>query len=662
MILEFKYPGIFLAAALVLTFFAVRSYLSREGVKPSVKYLLFSLKYIFLGLFALYVFQPVIIRTHNQKKPVKHLILFDNSRSIILNARSDSVSFKEFAKYVYGNENFEVYVFSKDAKKLESTDMLNFGDGFTKIPEPEGEFSSVTLVTDGNFSDAANYSLKPGVPVNIIYGSVRSDAPDIFIEDIYYEDTAPESAPSKFSVLTGLQGKETEGSFTVAVTENGVTLKKSVHKIPSSGSFVTVDIDLPEPSSDFRELEFSISPLTDEKNLYNNKAKAWQRKGGRSGKILIVAGTPSFDLAFLEKIYKNAGYSFTTLFENNLPDTLDQKKYRTIVTLDIPSKITGKITSGFIGKFSSGLHFAGQGTSLPDFDRIFGTNLNNYRYIPSSDNLKKGPSGAGEYLFIRNSQPFSLSELPIVTYNSAFLPDEEKFRPTVHFSDDEGSKAVYQTKNNGSNKIIVNFSSFWRAALNDENGYFSSFILNLTDQAALDRSHERILVEPERTQITAGEKIVFSGKILDENLRPAESANAFLKVRKLGLEVPFVKKGTQFTAETIINQPGIYTAEVTAAFGDDGISKEVSLRISENDFETRVLGADMNVIKTFTSARKGEAIPISEAEKFIDERTGVTEDLSIETRTDLTRNLYFFIILILFFLTELTIRKHKDLS
>lgn len=662
MILEFKYPGIFLAAALVLTFFAVRLYLNRESVKPKTKYILFSLKYLFLGLFALYVFQPVIVRTDTQNEPVKHLILFDNSRSVILNDRSDSVSFKELAEYVDGNENFESYIFGKYAKKLESPDMLDFRDGFTNIPEPDGEFRSITLVTDGNFSDAANYSLKPGVPVNIIYGSVRSDEPDIFIKELYYDDIAPENAPSKFSVLAGSEGKETEGSFTIRVTENGVTLKNSVHKIPSSGSFVSVDIELPEPSSDFRELEFNISPLPGEKNLYNNKAKAWQRKGGRSGKILIAARTPSFDLAFLEKVYKNAGYSFTTVFEENLSDTLEIKKYRTLVTLDLPSKNSGRRSSGFIEKFSSGLHFAGPGTSLPDFDRVFGTKLNNYRYIPSSGNLKKSPSGAGEYLFIRNSQPFSLSELPMVTYNSAFLPDEEKFRPAVHFSDAEGSKAVYQIKNNGSNKIIVNFSSFWRAALNDENGNFASFILNLTDQAALDRSHERILVEPEKTQITAGEKTVFTGKILDENLRPAASANAFLRVKELGLEVPFVKKGAQFTAETVINEPGIYTAEVTAAFGDEEISKQISLRISENDFETRVLGADMNVIKTFTSARKGEAIPISEAEKFIDERTGVTEEVSIETRTDLTRNLYFFIILALLFLIELTIRKYKDLS
>lgn len=662
MILEFKYPGIFLAAALILAFFAVRLYLERENLKARTKYLLFALKFIFLSLFLLFVFKPVIVRTEIQNKPLKHLILFDNSRSVILNDGSDSVLFNELAEYVHDNENFETYLFGKDLRKAEGQLKLDFRDDFTNIPEPGGEFSSVTLVTDGNFSNAANYSLKPGVPVNIIYGSVRSGAPDIFIKELYYEDTAPENAPSKFSILAGSSGKETDGMFTITVSGNGTVLKRSVHAIPRPGSFVTAEIELPEPSSDFRELEFSLDPLPGERNLYNNKAKAFQRKGGRSGKILIAAATPSFDLAFLEKTYKNAGYSFTTVLEKSLSDTIDIKKFRTLVTLDIPSEIPGNRTAAFLKKFSSGLHFAGRRTSLESFDRIFGLKLNNYRYIQESGSLIKSPSGTGEYLFIRNSRPFSLSDLPSVTYNSAFLPDESRFKPAVLFSESGSAKAVYQFKSADTNRIIVNFSSFWTALLNDGNDNFASFILNLTDQASLDMSQERILIEPERTEITAGERIVLSGKILDENLRPAAGANAVLRIKELGLEIPFTAEGDRYYAETVINDPGIYTAEVSAVSGQTGISKKISLRIDENDMETRVLGADLNIIKNFTSARKGRAVPVSEAEKFIDERTGATEDISIETRTDITRNFYFFLALVLIFLAELTVRKYKDLS
>lgn len=673
MILEFKYPGIFLAVSLAVIFFAVRLYLNREDLKPKTGTALFVLKYLFLCLFALYIFQPVTVRSKTQTRPVKHLILFDNSRSIILNDKSDSSAFKELAEYVYGNENFETYQFGKDIFLPKDTELPDFSDDFTNISTPgmnslllnaapDGEFRSVTLVTDGNFSDAANYSLKPGVPVNIIYGSLKSDAPDIFIKELYYDDTAPEGVLSKFSVLTGSAGKETGGTFTISVSRNGIPIKRTVHNIPPPGSFATSEIELPEPSEDFRELEFSIDPIPGEKNLYNNKAKAWQRKKGRSGRILIAARTPSFDLAFLEKVYKSAGYSFTSILEKDITDSIDTKKYRTIVTLDIPSLSSGRKSSALVEKFSSGLHFAGEGTSLQEFNRILGTGLNNFRYIQASGNLKKSPSGSGEYLFIRNNRHFTLSELPSLTYNSAFLPDEEKFRPAVHFNDGGSAKAVYQFRNGSENKIIVNFSSFWKAVLNDENESFSSFILNLTDQASLDVSRERILVEPERTGLTAGEKIVFSGKILDSNLRNAAEVNAFLSIRKIGLEIPFILKGSRYTAETVINEPGIYTAEVKAVFGEEEITKQISLRITENDSETRILGADMNVINSFTSARNGEALHISEAKSFIDERTGITENISIETRTDITRNIYFFIVLVIIFVTELTLRKYKDLS
>ena len=673
MILELKYPGIFLASAIVLVFFAVRFYLNRESIRTETRSVLFALKFFFLSLFAIYIFQPVIVRTQTRSEPAKHLILFDNSRSVTLNDISDSIRFGQLAEYVRDNENFETYFFGNELRKAESKEKPDFSDDFTNIsiPEinslvlkaaPDGEFRSVTLVTDGNFSDAANYSLKPDVPVNIIYGSVRTDAPDIFIKEIYYEDTAPENSPSKFSVLTGYSGKESEGTYTLAVTENGIPVKKTVNTLPGTGAFVTSEIELPEPSSDFRELEFIITPLPGEKNLYNNKAKAFQRKGGRSGDILIAANTPSFDLAFLEKTYKNAGYSFTTLFEKDLSDTIDITKYRTLVTLDIPSGKSAEKTAGLLKKFSSGLHFAGQGTSLSILDRTFGLKLSNYRYIQASGILNKDPSGSGEYLFMRNNRPFSLSELPSVLYNSAFLPDETRFRPVVHFSETESSKAVYQYKSSSTNIIIVNFSSFWRALFNDENGDFASFILNLTDQASLDISQERILIEPDRTGFTAGERILFSGKILDENLRPAASVKALLKINELGLEVPFKANSSGYTAETVINEPGIYTAEVSSFSGKTVISKKIDLRITENDLETRVLGADLNVIKSFTAARKGLAIPVSEAEDFIDERTGITENKTIETRTDITRNFYFFIILILLFLTELTVRKYKDLS
>ncbi|MBU4485401.1 MAG: hypothetical protein KKD38_00605, partial [Candidatus Delongbacteria bacterium] len=359
---------------------------------------------------------------------------------------------------------------------------------------------------------------------------------------------------------------------------------------------------------------------------------------------------------------KSNGYNFSLVYENALSDTIDTKKYKSLISFGTPTKYSSRFTLDIFGKFSSCIIFLNQKTDFAKIENYFGTGLNNFKYVPFEGKLIEMPSGEGSFLLTRASNPVIINKLPEVTYNTTFFPDEKKFRPMLSISNSLKSKAVYQFKTGGINKIIVNFSSFWKLLFNDDGDNFGKFALNLLDQTALSESPERIKINTQKSEYYSGEKIIFSGKIFDENMRALENASAEVFVNENHLETKFSYDRKEYLAEMFISEPGIYSAQIRLIeTGNKITGKVVNFKIIENDMETQTIGADTAFIKSFTGARDGMIIPLSNAGKFINENSNIKQTVKSVSTINLTRNIYFFLMLILAFLIELAYRKYKDL-
>jgi len=673
MFFELKYPGFFLAAALIAVYFAVKYYLSSDGLSKKSRLLLFILKYIFLSMTVLFVFDPESVRTVSEERLEKHLVLFDNSRSMMLNDPADSVSIRRTLPGIATDNSFIVCTFGENSKLLTDTARLNFKEDFTNISGQEttslidrliseNNVKSINLVTDGNFSDADNLSLKNNIPLNIIYSSLKSPEPDIYIEDLIYQDDHGDD-DSRFMIVAGCRGAAVKGDFKLNIYEKGKLIKSISRKIPEPGSFISVKTELQAVSGDLRETEFVIEPLANEMNTFNNRKTAYQRRPVSSGRILLIADTPSLDMTFLTRLLKKGGYNFTSVYENSVSDSIRSGRFESLLALGSPTSYTDPETVSFMAKFKSKMFFVSSKTDLSKLNRVTDAGINSFRYVPAEGRIIENPSGEGSFLLTRFSAPVLLNGMPEIFYNSVFSPDEAKFRPLMLLSNSSKSKAVYHSVKGAENVIIANFSSFWKISFNDESDNFSRLMFNILDLMSADRSYDRIRISPVKEEFYAGEKIVFKGKIMDAKLEPVENCDAELFVRENSLNTKFAYFNKEYSAEMYIAEPGMYSADIKAVTGGtEEIKKNISFKIVRNDLETRSIGADTVFIRNFTGARNGVMLPLSKAAEFLNEKRDKTEIIKKTVRFNYTRNFYFFILLAAVFLIELAYRKYKDLS
>ena len=674
MTFELNYHIAVLAAVLSGCFYLVKIYCSKDRpISVKAAKTLFVLKFLILLLFVLVIFDPVIIRTYDEEKPLAHLVLFDNSRSIALNDPGDSIHFKQTAEKIIGETDFPIYLFGEKVRAFTDISELDFSDRFTNVSTSdmksllesfgqEKSAASVTIVTDANFTDASDISVIPNVPVNIIYSSVRKKGPDLFIKDLYYDDTVSSVNSSKFDLTVGYTGEYYSGNMSINVTSGDRLIKTITADVPQPGTYSSHTVTLPAPDSEYREAVFSVEADFEERNIYNNSTRAYQRTSGLSGKLAVLAGNNSLDLTFLEKILSDNGYRFDTFFTNDITGLIGDGNYKALITVGLPEDDSPDL-SNIVRSFNASLHFIGPRTDTASLGRITGTDTGEMPYIPSEDFIAEADDGKGSYLFMRNAAPVELSNLPPVKFNSAFTPNVPNLVPLARFAKGpHAAHPVYQKSTGSSNRIIANFSSFWRTALNDPDNLFGSFILNLTDQASLDRSKERILISLSKTEFVAGETVVFHGRILDENLHSVTNAQASLEIRQAGFTAPFILRNRNYSAAAVINEPGIYDAYITVTEGGRELEKTFSFRVSENDLEAFVLGTDTLAAERFAASRDGELVHISRAEEFFENKKGEVFTHNVKNTSRPARTAYFFIIFAALFIAELTLRKYYDLS
>ena len=673
MFFELKYPLIILVISLAAVFLAVKYYLGKETLSKKSLKTLFWLKYLFLSGTVLILFDPKIVFKNSEDVLQKHILLFDNSSSVPLGGPSDTSAFRSAFRQFSKDRSFIFYKFGADADTLPSSDSLDYRDYFSSISSKAVESVidravskdnavSIILFTDGNFTDANNFSLRTGLPTDIIHGSPATNEPDIFIKMIDYNDNPAAGSEKDFTVIAGFEGSSADGNFTLSVSEKNKTLLKKTGKIPAPGTFTTIKAQLPEMKSDLRELEFTIAPLKGEKNVFNNKKTAVQRILISSSVLLVISDAPSLDLSFFLKLLRSSGYSFE-LFYGNEPDKIkDTGKYSALISFDLPVK--GK-TAGFeklAKEFGSKLFFTGNRTDLTALDRITGAGLRNYRYLQKEGFISQNFPEAGGFLLNRGPVRISLDGLPTIVYDQAFVPSNKDFIPLLAVEGEPETPVLYMNSRGENLTMIATFSSFWKLLFNDRDDNFSSLMQNIIDRTAVDRKSERIRIASSKPEYYSGEKTVISGKILDENLRPVQVADAEITVVENSLTSQFTFEKGEWSTGFYIAEPGVYTARIKTGEGENALTKDIKFRILPNDLETSRTGSDTLYLKSFARARNGNSFPVDSAGAVLKRRSGKFDTVTKETSLNLTRNLWYFLFLLAIFTAELTLRKYKDLS
>ncbi len=388
----------FLLFAGVSAALAYLMYRKLEVVTGGRKLLLGILRGISLFLLFLAMTNLVtdIVRVDFKKKNV--ILLVDDSKS--MSVSDGSVPRPEIVGRILHSAsldslrqvfNIESVIFGGKVLRGAGIDSLRFDQPSTDLSaavsqavreSSNGGTAFAVLISDGDYN-------RGGSPVDVArdlpfplftIGVGDSTAPsDVVVKQVI---PAPEMYAGKKSVVKAIVGSKGYGAALVSaqLIDDGRDVSSRNVTLPSSGD-VEVSFDYTPTTAGTHILKVYVPPLKGEFSRRNNSASAAADVMKGKYAILLVAGEPATDVAFLRRNIEESGdFDLKVLVQRNA-DAFYEKdaasvlsgKYDAAVLYDFPNGSSGRTISQVAGKLrESGIpyaYFAG-----PDFstDRITG--------------------------------------------------------------------------------------------------------------------------------------------------------------------------------------------------------------------------------------------------------------------------------------------------
>jgi hypothetical protein len=378
-----------------------------EGISKSKQFILFALRSISFFLLFLVVMNLTTEIIHSRTRKRNVFVIVDDSKSMSLSDGSvqrakvvkslvQSRSFQGLSK------KFEVIpvLFGGDILKLNNLDSLKFDQPFTNIESALAEASRLgtnaqaafaILITDGNYNEGGN-------PVDIVrslsfpvysVGVGDSTQPrDIVAREII---PAPSVYAGKKSVVRAVVSSFGFGGKSVAVQ------LLEDRKIIDSRNVTLTDEGNIELSFDYKPelvgthiLTVHVSPLKGEFDQRNNSTSVSVDVLKGKYSVLLVAGEPASDVAFLRRnIESDEDFNLRVLIQkdgdnfylstpddkesnSDNPDEILSQKYDAVLLYDFPNPQSSETFSKIRRALNSTayVYFAGKSFSSEEVSRL----------------------------------------------------------------------------------------------------------------------------------------------------------------------------------------------------------------------------------------------------------------------------------------------------
>ncbi|NOR45796.1 MAG: hypothetical protein GQ534_09450, partial [Candidatus Delongbacteria bacterium] len=448
--------------------------------------------------------------------------------------------------------------------------------------------------------------------------------------------------------------------------EDNKVVKKVTGTAPENGSLKRIPISLKTNGKTLKTTEFIISKLPDEKNIYNNSRKVFQKISKNKKNIIVVYGNLSLDLKFFLDILTKNNISYLLHSSNNKLTSINENDFDLIVLYSYPNRRRNLQLDNLIEKFPAKLIFITEKTDRNKLNALSDLYLGNLSPIYRKGFIANNKDNLSSYLYSYEEEFINLNGLPSIEYDAGFIPDEKKYYPIADISSDKLNHVAYQSVNTSGKTTLVNMRYFWRAFSFFKNNTVSpeleKFFLNIIEHLSIDKISENIKISAEKSVFTSGEKIKFKGKIFDDNFNSLKNEVVKLSVIENDAEAEFAYSEGKYSTELNLTDPGLYTAKISLYKDNkEFISIKKEFKIIENNLELSTLGANIDLMQDIADKTNGKLIPLSEAEDYFDTIKGKSKIVTENIKIKLVKNIYFFILLIVLFLIELGYRKYKDL-
>lgn len=310
---------LFLAAAVAIILSILTYHRTVPPISRGTRYLLICLRALALFFLLLLILEPILRLVREESKPPTVAILVDNSKSMSLTDRMGDRS--EVVRALLRSEGIQklsklgrlvFFRFSSELSVLPTPDSLQFNGDVTDISaalekiqrkNEEENIQSIILVTDGNHNLGDNPLREVDhfeVPIYTVGIGDSSEQKDVLITKVvtneiaYAESRIPMDITIKSS---GFSGERVEVSLLEegkTIAQQFLTLKEGTWEYPVKFYF--------EPREEgTKRYTVNVSRLEGELTAANNVRTVFVKVLKSKMKVLLIAGAPSTDVAFIRR-------------------------------------------------------------------------------------------------------------------------------------------------------------------------------------------------------------------------------------------------------------------------------------------------------------------------------------------------------------------------
>jgi len=585
-------------------------------------------------------------------------------------------------------------------------------------------YKSITIVSDGNFNRGSGFrSINFHSRVNCISIGKIIKKKDILIEDIIYEKDIILENKNEYEVVVKYDLEELNYSenkdkpkisnivLDILDAENKIIKSFSKKVALKDGLIIKFKLDLDK--ADFtinnknkakgltlKKLKFVIENLEGETNLFNNEVVIHQKVVNNKSNIIFFSEQNDFNLHFFKHLLKDNAfnyhqYSFNDLKKNSLSNDIDLA-----VFLNYPISRVNNIDSKYIRNIKNKLIFITDNVDKQELAKIFNFGLQNknLKYKKKIGFLEDYKTFETSFLYskyqadksktnLSNLEEISLDEMPPIEYDENLILDNSKFNSALKTKSKYGN-IVSLVKRGDSKVAIVNINSIWKLLFSvkgingqgniDYSKSFELFLLNLVSYLSNNMDNEYNKITPNKDTFYTGEQISFKGEIFDKNLKSLDNEKVKVIITSLKEEnsVPdsvelvkefylnYSKKDQLYNVDFIIEDEGFYNYEIVLVEGSNSFknSRLGNFKVLNNDLERANIGMNLENLRHLTKSSDGDIYSLDSLDYYVKSIMNFSEEETLVERSiPITKNIYYFFIIIFLLTIEWILRKIKGL-
>ena len=700
--LKTDYGFLFIIISIIISAAVSWIYYRRSDLEGMKKKLLAALRFLSV-FFILQLFSsPVISLFKNIFREPVSVFLIDNSQSLLLenrNIRLSEVLKNKIMNSAPGNSENLYFLFSEnlireikkdDLDKISYEGINNFETNLTSSlyslqQRLAGEnVSAVTVISDGIINGGGN----PGtaarllnVPVNYILTGDTVQKNDLVLSNIFYNKTAfiESSVPVKIEINSYNYDRDIK----INLYEENDLIQSKVLTVSKDKNVYDISFNVNSISEKVVRYKTEIEGIDDEITQKNNFREFFIKFVNNKFKILVLAGGPGPDLAFLSeeiKKVKNFDATFLTqksaseFYEGAVPDLSGFDSY---VLIGYPTSVTNQnilndIRSSVEKNNSSIVFFAQRNT---DFNKlsVLSDKLP-FKTISYTD--KEEQTGIRSVSKIEN-EIFRNAE--IITQVNSF-PDI--FKTVSEFTVNPAAETFLIMNKNSSPAFIIQNTDknrsaaflaygFYKWRLNNQRnnaGDVLNYIITSSIIAVTDKEQKKAFtIETTKPVYSKFENVKFIARITNYDLQGGEKIKVKISGEGFNNSFELLKKDNRyFEGEINVPADGTYSYTAELYSGNNFIeSTDNRFLIGQNNYEYLLTRADNSVLNELTGVSSGV--------NFSDKDNSAVKD-SLEKFNELSRsefrsgknfelniNPYYLGILIFLLCMEWFFRKRNNL-